>query len=91
MLLTSASARVHVMQDVLSDLRVANPTVRSPHKREVVLPDGVHNLRGYVKPPTADLLAAFKEGGKNSGIKSGTPHTSQQTHMQKGFGGVDED
>lgn len=71
-----------VSQDVLSDLRVANPTVRSPHKREVVLPDGVHNLRGYVKPPTADLLAAFKEGGKNSGIKSGPwPVTPQ--HLQE--------
>jgi hypothetical protein len=52
-------------------MRIANPTVRSPHRREVVLPDGVHNLRGYVKPPSADVVAAFKEGGKFSSIKSG--------------------
>ena len=59
------------VQDVVSDLRVANPTARSPHKREVVLPDGVHNLRGYVKPPPAELVGAFKEGGKYSSLKSG--------------------
>lgn len=50
---------------------MANPTVRSPHRREVVLPDGVHNLRGYVKPPSADVVASFGEGGKHSGLKSG--------------------
>jgi hypothetical protein len=37
----------------------------------VVLPDGVHNLRGYVKPPSADVVAAFKEGGKFHKVKSG--------------------
>lgn len=61
-----------VLQDVSSDLRIANPTVRSPHRREVVLPDGVHNLRGYVKPPSQEVVAAFKEGGKFSSIKSGS-------------------
>lgn len=60
-----------LLQDVSSDLRVANPTGRSPHRREVVLPDGVHNLRGYVKPPAPELLTAFKEGGKYSSLKSG--------------------
>jgi hypothetical protein len=36
-----------------------------------VLPDGVHNLRGYVKPPTADMLAALSPGGKHHGITTG--------------------
>lgn len=63
--------RALCLQDVSSDLRVANPTVRSPHRREVVLPDGVHNLRGYVKPPTADMATAYKEGGKFSQLKTG--------------------
>lgn len=60
-----------LLQDASVDLRVANPTARSPHRREVVLPDGVHNLRGYVKPPSADVMSAFKEDGKFSKVKSG--------------------
>lgn len=66
------------LQDVSADLRVANPTVRSPHRREVVLPDGVHNLRGYVKPPSSDLVAAFKERGKFSHLKSGRCASAQR-------------
>lgn len=71
-----------VSQDVSADLRVANPTVRSPHRREVVLPDGVHNLRGYVKPPSNDLVAAFKEGGKFGHLKSG-PWPVKPQHLQE--------
>jgi hypothetical protein len=73
------------LQDVGSDLRVANPTGRSPHRREVVLPDGVHNLRGYVKPPAPELLTAFKEGGKYSSLKSGGAHAG--VNMSRADGG----
>jgi hypothetical protein len=72
---------VSALQDVSSDLRIANPTGRSPHRREVVLPDGVHNLRGYVKPPPPELLTAFKEGGKYSSLKSGAAHV--QDHLSR--------
>lgn len=77
-------------QDVSADLRVANPTVRSPHRREVVLPDGVHNLRGYVKPPSSDLVAAFKEGGKFSHLTSGRCAPAQRclTSKHRGPGGL---
>jgi hypothetical protein len=71
MLSRTLAALLTLLQDASVDLRVANPTARSPHRREVVLPDGVHNLRGFVKPPTADVMAAFKEGGRFSKFKSG--------------------
>mmetsp|Transcript_35953 Transcript_35953/g.80033 ORF Transcript_35953/g.80033 Transcript_35953/m.80033 type:complete len:419 (+) Transcript_35953:120-1376(+) len=38
-----------VSQDVRADLRLAAGGVRSPHRREYVLPDGVNNLKGYVR------------------------------------------
>jgi hypothetical protein len=59
------------LQDAVADLHLSNPLNRSPHRRDVVLPDGVHNLRGYVKPPTADILAALSPGGKHHGITTG--------------------
>ncbi|KAG2501776.1 hypothetical protein HYH03_000276 [Edaphochlamys debaryana] len=40
-----------VSQDVRADLRTAQVAARSPHRREFVLPDGVHNLRGYMRDP----------------------------------------
>lgn len=40
-----------VSQDVKSDLRAAQVAARSPHRRDFVLPDGVHNLRGYIRDP----------------------------------------
>ncbi|GLC40786.1 hypothetical protein PLESTB_000022800 [Pleodorina starrii] len=40
-----------VSQDVKADLRAAQNAARSPHRREFVLPDGVHNLRGYLRDP----------------------------------------
>ncbi|GFR49305.1 hypothetical protein Agub_g11327 [Astrephomene gubernaculifera] len=40
-----------VSQDVRADLRAAQVAARSPHRREFVLPDGVHNLKGYVRDP----------------------------------------
>lgn len=39
-----------VSQDTRDDLRKAQaPGARSPFRREYVLPDGVNNLKGYVK------------------------------------------
>lgn len=40
-----------VSTDVQADLRAAQNPAKSPHRREFVLPDGVHNLRGYVRDP----------------------------------------
>jgi hypothetical protein len=53
---------------------MSNPLNRSPHRRDVVLPDGVHNLRGYIKPPTADIATALSPGGKHHGIPTGVVH-----------------
>jgi hypothetical protein len=64
------------LQDVVQDLQLSNPLNRSPHRRDVVLPDGVHNLRGYVKPPTADVVAALSPGGKHHGIPTGVMHSA---------------
>jgi hypothetical protein len=38
-----------VSQDVRADLAAAAKGRRSVHMREFVLPDGVHNLRGYLR------------------------------------------
>jgi hypothetical protein len=65
---------VALLQDVVKDLHLSNPLNRSPHRQDVVLPDGVHNLRGYVKPPTADIVAALSPGGKHHGIPTGEVH-----------------
>lgn len=69
-----------LLQDVLSDLRYSQPAARSPHRRDVVLPDGVHNLRGYVKPPTADMQAALSAGGKYAGLRTG-PWPAKPQHI----------
>ncbi len=44
-------------QDVKADLKIAKSRT-SPYRREYVLPDGVTNLRGYVKPTPAEQEAA---------------------------------
>ncbi|KAG2452463.1 hypothetical protein HYH02_002703 [Chlamydomonas schloesseri] len=40
-----------VSQDVKADLKAAQVAARSPFRREFVLPDGVHNFKGYVRDP----------------------------------------
>ncbi|PNW80214.1 hypothetical protein CHLRE_08g382590v5 [Chlamydomonas reinhardtii] len=40
-----------VSQDVRTDLKAAQVAARSPFRREFVLPDGVHNFKGYVRDP----------------------------------------
>eukprot|EP00877_Chromochloris_zofingiensis_P007352 jgi/Chrzof1/2870/Cz12g02080.t1 len=47
-----------VSQDPKYDLKLAAQGKRSPHIREYVLPDGVHNLRGYVRTTTTTDAAA---------------------------------
>lgn len=64
-------SRLCALQDAVADLHRSNPLNRSPHRRDVVLPDGVHNLRGYVNPPTAEVVAALSPGGKHHGIATG--------------------
>jgi hypothetical protein len=44
-----------VSQDVRADLGMAAKGRRSDHLREFVLPDGVHNLRGYMRVGVAAL------------------------------------
>mmetsp|Transcript_22793 Transcript_22793/g.57969 ORF Transcript_22793/g.57969 Transcript_22793/m.57969 type:complete len:468 (-) Transcript_22793:233-1636(-) len=47
---TVKDALCFVSQDVRADLKLAAlPGLRSPHRREFVLPDGVENFRGYVR------------------------------------------
>lgn len=46
----------------------------------MVLPDGVHNLRGYVKPPTPDIQATLKPGGKYAGLRTG-PWPAKPQHI----------
>jgi len=46
-----------VSSDVRHDLKLA-ATRASPHRREFVLPDGVSNFRGYVKPVAGAAAAA---------------------------------
>ncbi len=53
-MLLPASLRNHL---TLLLLQVA---ARSPHRRDFVLPDGVHNLRGYIRDP--DQWAAKVRG-----------------------------
>uniref|UniRef100_A0A383W4Y3 Uncharacterized protein n=1 Tax=Tetradesmus obliquus TaxID=3088 RepID=A0A383W4Y3_TETOB len=69
-----------VSQDAVADLHRSNPLNRSPHRRDVVLPDGVHNLRGYVNPPTAEVVAALSPGGKHHGIATG-PWPAKPQHI----------
>jgi hypothetical protein len=40
-----------VSPDAKGDLRVAHSRA-SPHRLEYVLPDGLHNTRGYVREPS---------------------------------------
>lgn len=46
----------------------------------MVLPDGVHNLRGYVRPPAADTAAAFTPGGRLHGTRTG-PWPEKPQHI----------
>lgn len=48
----------YALQDPKYDLKLAAQGKRSPHIREYVLPDGVHNLRGYVRTTTTTDAAA---------------------------------
>ncbi|KXZ55494.1 ARP6 protein [Gonium pectorale] len=52
-----------VSQNVKADLKAAQNLARSPHRREFVLPDGVNNLRGYVRDPAAwaEKVQAIKD------------------------------
>lgn len=47
-----------VSPDARADLRLAHAKA-SPHRLEYVLPDGLHNTRGYVRDP---VQAAAAEG-----------------------------
>eukprot|EP00775_Hariotina_reticulata_P008319 gene8319-8504_t len=71
-----------VSKDVRVDLKLSNPATRSPHRRDVVLPDGVHNLRGYVRPPSAEMAAALQPGGKYGQVTTG-PWPEQPKHLQE--------
>ncbi|KAG2424372.1 hypothetical protein HXX76_014581 [Chlamydomonas incerta] len=52
-----------VSQDVRADLKAAQVAARSPFRREFVLPDGVHNFKGYVRDPAewAAKVEALKQ------------------------------
>lgn len=71
------------MQDVCADLKLSNPVSRSPHRRDVVLPDGVHNLRGYVRPPSAEMAAALQPGGKYGQVKAAAAACSTAAALSK--------
>lgn len=60
--------------------------MRSPHRREYVLPDGVHNLRGYVRPaagPTAAAVAAAQQAGQALGPWPECPEQQAATEAAK--------
>jgi hypothetical protein len=46
------------------DLRLAHRGRASPHRREYVLPDGVHNLRGFARDPAAADGGAADAAGR---------------------------
>ena len=56
-----------VSQDIRADLKLSRAGFRSQHFREFVLPDGVSNLRGYVKDHqvTADASRPQPQQGKH--------------------------
>ena len=56
-----------VSADVRADLAAAARR-DSPHRREYVLPDGVKNLRGYVRDPKATANRNEAAEGARNGI-----------------------
>jgi actin-related protein 6 len=58
-----------VSQDVKADLKLSKAGFRSPHFREFVLPDGVSNLKGYVKEPRQPTDAPRQQGVGEGGGK----------------------
>ncbi|GBF91703.1 hypothetical protein Rsub_04007 [Raphidocelis subcapitata] len=79
---TVKDALCWVSQDVRGDLKRAKARA-SPFRREYVLPDGVHNLRGYVRPTPAEEAAAAAAGGEAAVAAAG----GQQQQRQDGGGG----
>jgi hypothetical protein len=75
-------------QDVKADLKRAKGRP-SPFRREYVLPDGVHNLRGYVKPTPEEGAAAGAGGGaqQQQQQQHQQQHQQQQQQQQQGGGG----
>lgn len=53
-----------VSPDAKADLALAHSRA-SPHRLEYVLPDGLHNTRGYVREPAQ---AGAAEGARSQGL-----------------------
>ncbi|KAI8471017.1 MAG: Actin/actin-like protein [Monoraphidium minutum] len=81
-----------VSQDVKADLKLARARA-SPFRREYVLPDGVTNLRGYVRPtPEEEAKAAAEKAAAAAGA-AGAPGGGgggEQGQQQQGGGGGGE-
>lgn len=78
LLLPSARANTPSLRFPTSNcpVLVVQVAARSPHRRDFVLPDGVHNLRGYIRDPdqwAAKVRGCMRAGGltRGSGVGRG--------------------
>lgn len=55
-----------VSLDVKADMKLSQQGMKSPYRKEYVLPDGVHNLRGYVKEPEEGPATKSAKGPPSS-------------------------
>jgi len=75
-------ALAFVSPDAAADQAEARRGARSAHRRDFVLPDGVHNLRGFVRQPlTREQEAAAREAARAAAAAGGAPRSLPQEQV----------